>query len=142
MGISDASLIYSWGSARKGKLGLSESYGKLKTYSNFYTDCINLCAQPDHMDEDNGDQLDTHNTFDSSISNNNLGVNQYHHSGVRENLFAIRPQPLVSLLGEKIKQIAVGREHCLVATAAGKVYAWGDNSKHQLGIKNENVKDL
>lgn len=96
MAISDASLIYSWGSARKGKLGLSDSYGELKTYSNFYTECLNLCAQQDYMDEENGEQTDmqtsfTHNTFDSSVSATNIGVNPYHHQGVRENLFAIRP---------------------------------------------------
>lgn len=84
MAISDASLIYSWGSARKGKLGLSDSYGELKTYSNFYTECLNLCAQQDYMDEENGEQTDmqtsfTHNTFDSSVNATNIGVNPYHH---------------------------------------------------------------
>lgn len=108
MALSDASLIYSWGSARKGKLGLGDSYGELKTYSNFYTESLNICAQQDYMDEENGDHMDmqtsyTHNTFDSSMSVNNIGVNPYHHQGVRENLFAIRPQPIISLLGEKIK---------------------------------------
>jgi uncharacterized protein YjlB len=53
------------------------------------------------------------------MSVNNIGVNPYHHQGVRENLFAIRPQPIISLLGEKIKQIAVGKEHCLLITASG-----------------------
>ena len=135
MTLSDASLIYSWGSARKGKLGLSNSYGELKTFSNFYTECLSLCAQQDYMDEDNPDQIEqqnsfTHNTVDSSISATNIGVNPYHHQGVRENLFAIRPQPIISLLGEKIKQIAVGREHCLAITTSGLVYSWGDNSKH------------
>ncbi len=58
MSFSDASLIYSWGSARKGKLGLSNSYGELKTFSNFYTECLSLCAQQDYMDEDNPDQME------------------------------------------------------------------------------------
>lgn len=140
MALSDASLLYSWGSARKGKLGLSNSYGEMKTYSNFYTECINICAQQEYMDEENADQMDmqtsfTHNTLDSSISGNNIGTNHYHHQGVKENLFAVRPQPIISLLGEKIKQIAVGREHCLVITTSGQVYSWGDNSKHQLGLQ-------
>lgn len=55
MAISDATLIYSWGSARKGKLGLSESYGELKSFSYFYTDCLNLCAQQDYVDEEYGE---------------------------------------------------------------------------------------
>lgn len=136
--VSDASLIYSWGSARKGKLGLSDSYSDLKTYSGFFTECLNLCAQQDYIEEEDNvdmDQVDvqtggtsfTHNTVDSS---NNNGVNIYHHQGVKENVFTIRPQAIISLLGVKIKQIAVGREHCLAVTSSGQVYAWGDNSKH------------
>jgi|LauGreDrversion4_2_1035121.scaffolds.fasta_scaffold378238_1 alpha-tubulin suppressor-like RCC1 family protein len=37
-------------------------------------------------------------------------------------------------MGVKIKQLAVGREHCLALASEGIIYSWGDNSKHQLGI--------
>ena len=51
-----------------------------------------------------------------------------------ESVFTATPQPIVSMLGVKIKQIAVGREHCMVLTSDGIVYVWGDNSRNQLGM--------
>lgn len=53
----------------------------------------------------------------------------------QEVIFTCTPQPIISLLGVKIKQFSLGRDHCLAVTSDGEVYAWGDNSKNQLGLK-------
>ena len=51
-------------------------------------------------------------------------------------------------MGIKLRQLAVGRDHCLALTSDGQVYAWGDNSKHQLGVEvnidneEENFMDI
>ena len=54
-----------------------------------------------------------------------------------ENVYTHTPQPILALLGEQIRQISVGKEHCLALTSSGFVYAWGDNTKHQLGLTKE-----
>ena len=48
--------------------------------------------------------------------------------------FTWQPQPIVSLLGNKIRRIQAGKEHYLTLTSNGKIYTWGDNSKGQLGL--------
>lgn len=41
---------------------------------------------------------------------------------------------------EKVVQVKVGANHVLALTQEGKVYAWGDNSKGQVG-KNQKIKN-
>jgi alpha-tubulin suppressor-like RCC1 family protein len=45
-----------------------------------------------------------------------------------------QPQPLVALLGKKIRKIQAGKEHFLALASNGKIYTWGDNSRSQLGL--------
>jgi alpha-tubulin suppressor-like RCC1 family protein len=45
------------------------------------------------------------------------------------NWYTWQPQPIVSLLGKKIRKIQSGREHFLALASNGKIYTWGDNSK-------------
>ncbi|KAF0698663.1 Aste57867_10757 [Aphanomyces stellatus] len=50
------------------------------------------------------------------------------------------PMKLVSLSGEDIVQIAVGRVHCVARSKCGDVFTWGQNDHCQLG--NESVHSL
>jgi alpha-tubulin suppressor-like RCC1 family protein len=50
------------------------------------------------------------------------------------NWYTWQPQPIVSLLGKKIRKIHSGKEHFLALASNGKIYTWGDNSKSQLGL--------
>ena len=59
----------------------------------------------------------------------------------QEAVFTPMPQPIIALMGIKIKQIALGRDHCLALTSNGTVYAWGDNSKNQLGFSLQPPQD-
>ena len=43
------------------------------------------------------------------------------------------PRRVAGLLGKKVVKMAVGSLHCLVLTADGEVYAFGDNDEGQLG---------
>lgn len=38
------------------------------------------------------------------------------------------------MLGTKIRSIETGLHHCCAVAAEGALYAWGDNSRHQLGL--------
>ncbi|XP_022841811.1 ultraviolet-B receptor UVR8-like [Olea europaea var. sylvestris] len=44
------------------------------------------------------------------------------------------PQPIQSLQGLHIKQIACGDSHCLAVTMKGEVLSWGRNQNGQLGL--------
>lgn len=37
-------LLYAWGAANKGKLGLSQSFTQLKQLPGFYSECKSICA--------------------------------------------------------------------------------------------------
>ena len=91
--ISEGTLLYSWGSAARGKLGLSARLKTLKAHSQF---------------------------------RQRLGGNSNDGTNAIET-YTMVPQPIVALLGTKIKQVAVGMEHCLALSTDEVVYAWGDN---------------
>ncbi|XP_038694554.1 ultraviolet-B receptor UVR8-like isoform X2 [Tripterygium wilfordii] len=44
------------------------------------------------------------------------------------------PQPIETLCGVRIKQIACGDSHCLAVTMEGEVLSWGRNQNGQLGL--------
>ncbi|KAF8018639.1 hypothetical protein BT93_H3509 [Corymbia citriodora subsp. variegata] len=44
------------------------------------------------------------------------------------------PQPIKTLQGLRIKQIACGDSHCLAVTMEGEVQSWGRNQNGQLGL--------
>jgi alpha-tubulin suppressor-like RCC1 family protein len=48
-------------------------------------------------------------------------LNQNHH-------YTYIPQPIVSLLGTKLRNVEAGRQHILALASCGSLYAWGDNS--------------
>jgi hypothetical protein len=48
--------------------------------------------------------------------------------------FTCEPQPLVALLGKKVRKVEAGKEHFICLASNGKIFTWGDNSKSQLGL--------
>ena len=40
---------------------------------------------------------------------------------------------LGNIANEKVIDIACGSLHCVLCTASGKVYSWGDNDEGQIG---------
>lgn len=41
-----------------------------------------------------------------------------------------------SPLSSKVKEISLGREHCVALSENGTAYAWGSNSHGQLGFES------
>ncbi|TNV72439.1 hypothetical protein FGO68_gene129 [Halteria grandinella] len=111
LSLSEGTLVYAWGNATKGKLGLSNDLSLLKGHPQFFSECKSIQAQYDP------DQQETEEDQQQEI------------------IFTPIPQPIISLMGVKIRQFSLGRDHCLALTQDGDVYGWGDNSKHQLGLK-------
>ena len=49
------------------------------------------------------------------------------------------PQPIATLSGHFIEDIAVGAEHTLAVTSNGDVFGWGNNADGQLGLGHTNT---
>lgn len=49
------------------------------------------------------------------------------------------PQPISTLSGHFIEDIAVGAEHTLAVTSDGDVFGWGNNADGQLGLGHTNT---
>ena len=97
-GLSEGTLMYSWGSAAYGKLGLGISSE---------TDCEGVS---EFVREDL-----------ARVKLNFSDPDSYQY-------FTYAPQPLVSFLGMKVKTVEAGLHHFLALTTAGELFAWGDNS--------------
>ena len=52
-------------------------------------------------------------------------------------IFTPCPQPIITLLGQKINRIQCGKDHVLALTDSREVYVWGSNSKGQLGLNKQ-----
>lgn len=100
---SESTLLYSWGSAAFGKLGIGLSTEK---------DCDNA---NEFVKEDLG--RTKFNYDDPDV---------YQH-------FTCTPQPIVSFLGMKVKSVEAGLHHYMALTTLGELFSWGDNSHFQLG---------
>ena len=102
--LSEGTLLYSWGSAAFGKLGLGVSSEKdCEEVSEFVREDLARTKL-------NFDDADTYQ------------------------FFTYAPQPMVSFLGTKVKTVAAGLHHFLALTTTGELYAWGDNQQCQLGL--------
>ena len=89
--------MYSWGSAAYGKLGLGLGSEQ---------DCE---SASEFVREDL-----------ARVKLNFDDVESYQY-------YTYSPQPMVSFLGCKVKTVEAGLHHFLALTAAGELYAWGDN---------------
>lgn len=97
--LSEGTLLYSWGSAAHGKLGIGLSTEmECEAASEFVKEDLTRIRV----------SLDEPET--------------YHY-------FAYAPQPIVSFLGVKVKTVDAGLHHFLAMTTQGELYAWGDNSQ-------------
>jgi len=108
--LSEGTLLYAWGNASYGKLGLG----------------LSKKAQFDELSDFVREDLS------APLENEDLrGLSHY---------YAYRPQPVVSLLGHRIREVACGQQHCIALTSSGDLYAWGDNSKYQLGLDSQDLQ--
>eukprot|EP00347_Sterkiella_histriomuscorum_P005355 403356926 len=118
--ISEGTLLYTWGCANYGKLGLSHKIKHLTGNKQFYQEMKYVWTQKD-----------------TDLSE--MEILQQHGKSNLFGLFTPTPQPVISMLGIKIRQLAVGEDHCMALSADGSVYVWGDNRKHQLGIEQSHL---
>ena len=124
-------LLYSWGCARNGKLGLTDDFMgdfDADNLPEFYQRS-DLSSAVDDFNESG--ILPKGFSIDPALSppevEDLLDFEQ-------RSLFTTRPQPLISLLGKQFSQISLGKEHCIAVTTDGNLYAWGSNSRGQLGL--------
>ena len=62
------------------------------------------------------------------------GKGDYHRLGHGDDGHQRTPKRVLGALeNEKVIDVACGSLHCVVCTASGKVYAWGDNDEGQIG---------
>ena len=51
-----------------------------------------------------------------------------------QDLRLLVPRLLTPLKDEVIREVALGADHCVAVSVEGRAWAWGDNSKNQLGL--------
>lgn len=68
------------------------------------------------------------------------GVNIYGQLGVQNAADQMKPVPVLLLQHEKIVFITTGAYHSVAVTVDGKVYGWGCNLNHQLGLENVDLQ--
>ena len=102
--LSEGTLLYTWGSAAFGKLGVGlSSLDDCEEVSEFVREDLTR----------------------TKLKYEDVDSYQY---------YTYAPQPVVSFLGLKIKKVEAGLNHFLALTTSGELYAWGDNSQCQLGL--------
>lgn len=102
--LSEGTLMYSWGSAAHGKLGIGLTTDEeCEGVSEFVRE--DLCRIKINIDDPDSYQY-----------------------------FTFSPQPIVSFLGIKVKSVQAGLRHFLALTTIGELFAWGDNQQCQLGL--------
>ena len=113
------SLIYSWGWASNGKLGL----GKLQNLENLSDFQV---AWPIHFNRE----------FNELANSNTLGKKALNlDNNYRKYLFTYVPQVILSIWGQEFKSIKCGLNHSVALTeSSDKIYVWGDNSYSQQGF--------
>lgn len=121
-------LLYSWGSVKNGKLGLSDNYHQDFVERNLLSNVYKL---------DTNDTVACQKVEDEITKNPNLELEEEEIRDIllfeSVKVFTPKPQPIVSLLGVKIKQVECGTDHVLALTDSDEVYSWGANERGQLG---------
>ena len=117
------SVIYSWGCASFGKLGLGKIQN-LENASDFQVAC------PIHFTREYNDLI-------NSSSLGKKGINL--ENNYRKHLFTHVPQVILSIWGQEFKSIRWGLNHSVALTESNEgLYVWGDNTFSQLGFSIEN----
>lgn len=97
--VSEGTLTYSWGSTSKGMLG------------------VGVCSSETCYEH-------------SGFTRDDYGrIVEDYAEKTRQPHYTYQPQPMVSLLGIKIRNLACGLKHVLALSSQGNLYAWGDNSR-------------
>ena len=61
------------------------------------------------------------------------------HDLLSSSWYTFQPQPIVHLLGQKMRSLKTGKQHILGLASNGMLFTWGDNSKSQLGLDTLNL---
>ena len=67
------------------------------------------------------------------------GSAEAHHLGHGDEEHVRVPTQVMGLAQEKVVEVAVGAQHCLVLTETGDVYGWGNNSNGEVNGSGESV---
>ena len=128
LALSYESLVFSWGSAQNGELGLGESVGAFVSEPKCIEslrnrNIVSICAG---------------NGFSVFVSKNGLVMTCGHHLsgclGRADTSSCFTPKLVDSLLSADVSCLSCGPNHISVVTGEGRVYSWGNNSDGRLGI--------
>jgi len=128
--IEPDTLLYTWGCAADGKLGISDTY-----YADFENDLLNRFYSQDDLEDASGDVL--HDDLPPGVS---LVEAQDLIEFESKYVFTPKPQPVVRLMGEKASTIVCGKSHVLMLTSEGQLYTWGSNGRGQLGLSRKDTE--
>jgi alpha-tubulin suppressor-like RCC1 family protein len=122
--IQPDSLLYSWGNAKQGKLGISDNYfadmAEGENHSQFYLDDNQIFSHTES----------NHNELDSLADDQNDPENVANMAEFDSKLvFTPKPQPILGLMGMKASKIVCGQDHVLAMTENREVYSWGSNER-------------
>ena len=130
-------LLYTWGSAKDGKLGISKNYT-----SDFDNGALSHFYIDDKIEQNSDD-------FEQFVANKNLNIHDLSPEKIEKlknlmefesrTIFTVKPQPVVTLMGTELSKIVCGNDHVLVLTQDHKLYSWGSNEKGQLGIDQKDT---
>lgn len=67
------------------------------------------------------------------------GSGESHHLGHGDEEHVRTPTQVMGLADEKVIDVALGAQHCLVLTEKGDVYGWGKNSNGEVNGSGEPV---
>ncbi|XP_052238414.1 X-linked retinitis pigmentosa GTPase regulator-like [Dreissena polymorpha] len=71
-----------------------------------------------------------------------FGTNDWGQLGLGSSKTADRPSCIKSLKSEKVKLVACGRSHTVVATESGKIFSFGNNGEGQLGVEDSPASNV
>jgi hypothetical protein len=138
--IQSDSLLYSWGNAKQGKLGISDNYfadlAEGENHTQFYMDDSQVNSASGTLDcdfADLGSQAVNQGDVDTLAN-----LMEFESKVV----FTPKPQPIIGLMGLKASKIVCGQDHVLAMTESREVYSWGSNERGQLGVSRKSTEKI
>ena len=134
------SLLYAWGNAKNGKLGICDDYVK-----EYYNDNLQRFYTDDNVDGETIDQDALENYSRNSLRGNPNSDEELEKlrnlvEFDKKIIFTPKPQPVVTLLDVKTSKISCGKDHVLLLTTDRELYSWGANDVGQLGINKKQTE--
>ncbi|KAM7529890.1 hypothetical protein LguiB_033300 [Lonicera macranthoides] len=127
LALLSGNVVCSWGRGEDGQLGHGDAEDRLSpTHVSALDghDIVSITCGADH----------TAAYSQSHMQVYSWGWGDFGRLGHGNSSDLFTPQPIKSLHGLRIRQIACGDSHCLAVTMEGEVQSWGRNQNGQLGL--------